>query len=381
MFKSLATHALIELIERGWMPDRLTRKLARRLCADRLNGLRQTQGATTDHGVEQFAEQMRLGPIAPVPEKANEQHYEVPADFFTLILGSRLKYSCCYFSNAQSSLDQAECAALETTCRHAEIENGMEVLELGCGWGSLTLWMLEKYPAIRVTAVSNSQSQRAFIEQRATAIGAADRLSVITCDMNDFRIDRRFDRVVSCEMFEHMRNYEALLGQIASWLRPDGKLFVHIFCHKDFAYEFQTDGAANWLGRYFFTGGIMPSSDLLTKFDSDLAVAQQWHWDGTHYERTCNAWLELLDQRRESALQVLAQTYGPKQAKRWLQRWRLFLIAGAELFGFENGSEWIVGHFLLEHAAKRPTKSSVLQTERDAITLANATRSTWQTAP
>ena len=307
-----------------------------------------------------FAQSMRVAPVAPVPEKANEQHYELPAGFFELMLGQRLKYSCCFFEHEETTIDQAEIAALAQTCQRAELADDMNILELGCGWGSLTLWMLEHYPRATVTAVSNSRFQRELILARAEAIGAGDRLTVITADMNDFDIDEEFDRVVSCEMFEHMRNYQELLRRVSSWLKADGKLFVHIFCHEDFIYEFQTKGASNWMGRYFFTGGIMPSFDVFGQFPDDMKLSKSWAWDGTHYERTCNAWLQLLDQRREPAMQILREAYGDREAARWFQRWRLFLIAGAELFGYQNGRQWLVGHYLLEPAAEVAKRSGEL---------------------
>lgn len=343
----LLTNTVIETIERGWLPDSMTRWLTRRLCDQRLQELRRENVST-----ERFAEKMKAAPVAPVPEKANEQHYELPAEFFELMLGPRLKYSCCHFENDNTTLEQAEIDALTQSCERAELADGMEILELGCGWGSLTLWMLEKYPHCKVTAVSNSRWQRELILARADKIQARDRLNVITADMNDFQIDGQFDRVVSCEMFEHMRNYQTLLQRVAGWLKPDGKLFVHIFCHEDFIYEFETEGASNWMGRYFFTGGIMPSFDVFSQFKHDMRVRKSWSWNGTHYERTCNAWLDLLDERKAPAMEILKSTYGEKDAGRWFQRWRLFLIAGAELFGFQNGQQWLVGHYLLE-----PTKT------------------------
>jgi cyclopropane-fatty-acyl-phospholipid synthase len=337
------THLIIDAIERGWFPDWLTRRLSRRLCRQRLGDLQQANVSTAE-----FARSMRTAPVAPVPEKANEQHYELPAEFFELLLGPRLKYSCCFFENESSTLPEAEIAALTQTCQHAELADGMDILELGCGWGSLTLWMLQQYPAARVTAVSNSRLQRDRILARAEAAGCRERLKVITADMNDFAIDQRFDRVVSVEMFEHMRNYEMLLRRVASWLKPSGKLFVHIFCHRTYTYAFDSEGASNWMGRYFFTGGIMPAFDIFDEFADDLQVSRSWVWDGRHYQRTCNAWLDLLVQRRAAAMQILRQAYGDDEARRWFHRWRLFLIAGAELFGLEQGRQWQVGHYLLE---------------------------------
>ncbi len=342
----LLTNLVIDSIERGRVPDPVTRRLTRRLCRQRLSALQRQYANQPDHGVPGFASHMRQGPVAPVPDIANQQHYELPAGFFQRMLGPRLKYSSGYFETPNSTLAEAEIAALRQTCDHAELADGMDVLELGCGWGSLTLWMLEQYPNLSVTAVSNSRFQRQLIEELARDRGLAERLTVITADMNDFSIDRRFERVVSCEMFEHMRNYQRLLHRIAGWLTGNGRLFVHIFCHRRFAYEFQAAGASNWMGRYFFTGGIMPSANLLDQFQEDLRVIGHHVWDGTHYQRTCNAWLDQLDQHRDQIRPILRDVYGDA-ADRWLGRWRLFLMAGAELFGFDSGRQWQVGHYLL----------------------------------
>ncbi len=344
----------IELVERGFIPDSITRFAIRRLCRQRLSLAHIHRGSQTAGGGSAFVESMRTGPIAPVPEKANQQHYELPPEFFALILGPHRKYSSCYFASEQTSLTDAEEAALAQTCRHAGLADGQDILELGCGWGSLSLWMAERYPNSRIAAVSNSTPQRRFIEAAATNRQLKN-LHVITADMNDFTrpesnsTDGKFDRIVSVEMFEHMRNYEELLARIADWLRPAGKLLVHIFCHRDSTYPFEVEGAANWMGRYFFTGGIMPGVNLLRKFDRDLCVEDQWTWGGTHYQRTCEAWLANLDAHRAEALEILGKTYGRSHAHRWLNRWRTFFLSGAELFGYAAGREWFVAHYLLGH--------------------------------
>lgn len=243
---------------------------------------------------------------------------------------------------------EAEAASLEITCERADLADGQDVLELGCGWGSLSLWMAERFHNSRITAVSNSAPQRRFIETEAASRGLTN-LRVITADINQFATDpHRFDRVVSVEMFEHMRNYERLLERIASWLRPDGKLFVHHFCHRQFAYPFETDGDTNWMGRCFFTGGLMPSENMLSHFNRHMTVIEQWRWDGTHYQRTSEAWLANLDAHRLEVLPILEATYGPEAAQRWFHRWRLFFLAVAELFGYANGTEWFVSHSLLQ---------------------------------
>jgi cyclopropane-fatty-acyl-phospholipid synthase len=343
----------IEIVERGWMPDSFTRLAIRRLCRQRLNMVDHRKGLTSAERDAELIEALGAGPIAVVPEKANQQHYELPPEFFGLMLGPHRKYSCCYFAGIQSSLAEAEEAALQATCDHAELADGQDILELGCGWGSLSLWMAQRYPRSRITAVSNSAPQRCHIEATAAQRGLGN-LHVITADMNRFAPPRTrsgegtFDRVVSVEMFEHMRNHSKLLARIAGWLRPAGKLLVHIFCHRELTYLFETEGAENWMGRLFFSGGIMPSVDWLRRFDRDLQVTRQWTWNGQHYQRTCEAWLAHLDARRPEVMQVLRRTYGSTCAHRWYHRWRTFLLSGAELFGFQRGQEWFVSHYLLE---------------------------------
>ena len=344
----------IDAVERGLIPDVFARAAIRRLCGERLRECRRGSSETESPEFQAFVESMRLGPIAPVPEKANQQHYELPPEFFAAILGPRRKYSSCFWPNGGTSLAEAEGASLDMTCQRADLADGQEILELGCGWGSLSLWMAERYRRSHITAVSNSALQRQFIEAEAASRGLVN-VNVITADMNEFRTEpHRFDRIVSVEMFEHMRNYERLLERIASWLRSDGKLFVHIFCHRTLAYPYETDGDANWMGRYFFTGGMMPSENMLSQFNRHMTVVEQWRWDGTHYQRTSEAWLANLDAHRRQILPILAATYGRDEARRWLHRWRLFFLAVAELFGYANGTEWFVSHSLLQPSGKLP---------------------------
>jgi cyclopropane-fatty-acyl-phospholipid synthase len=337
--------------ERGFVPDRFIRRGIRRLCAERLR-VQASNGPTA----AEFAESMRSGPVAPVPEKANQQHYEVPAALFEAVLGSRLKYSCCEWGPETAGLDEAEETALARTCERAELSNSQEILELGCGWGSLSLWMAERFPESRILAVSNSAPQRRFIEGRAVACGLSN-LEVVTCDMNDFATQRRFDRVVSLEMFEHMRNYEVLLERIAGWLVPDGKLFVHIFCHEKYGYAFESNGSSDWMAEHFFTGGIMPSFDVFGQFETDMKVSKSWRWSGTQYERTANAWLSKMDAHRAEVMSVFESTYGASEAPMWFQRWRIFFMSCAELWGYDGGREWFVGHYLLEPEAPGATTS------------------------
>ncbi|WP_459557914.1 SAM-dependent methyltransferase [Lacunimicrobium album] len=337
----------INLVERGLVPDLMTRFAIRRLCAQHLQ--------TPEHfgklpATSKFLESLTSEQIAVSPEKANEQHYELPAAFFELVLGPRRKYSCCLFDSPQSTLEEAEIRALQQTCSHAELSDGQSILELGCGWGSLSLWMAESYPSSQILALSNSTPQRLYIEQQIKARSLSN-LRVITADINKFVTDEQFDRVVSVEMFEHLRNFELVLRKIAGWLKPSGQLFVHHFCHRTLAYPFEVEGSANWMGRYFFTGGIMPSADLLSTFNRDLVVSNRWDWSGKHYQRTSEAWLVQLDQNRPQAMEILKTAYGPHEAERWFHRWRMFFLAVAELFGFSSGKEWFVTHQLLKHAA------------------------------
>lgn len=336
---------LLGMAERGHLPDALLRQGIRRLCAQRL---REERVGGLEAQAARYAERismLRSSPLAIHTDEANAQHYELPPEFFELCLGKRLKYSGCYYPRGDETLDQAEEAMLELYGERAELADGQSILELGCGWGSLTLWMAQRYPHARITAVSNSSSQREHIEGQCRARGLAN-VRVITCDVNTLELDpAQFDRCVSVEMFEHMRNYDMLMRRIALWLRPGGKLFVHIFAHRTLMYPFETQGDDNWMGRHFFTGGLMPASDTLLWFQSVLHIEQRWHVDGTHYQRTANHWLANQDARREQVMHVLSQAYGAKSASLWFQRWRMFWMSCAELFGYADGQEWLVAHY------------------------------------
>jgi cyclopropane-fatty-acyl-phospholipid synthase len=335
----------IRFAESGFAPDRLIRAGIRALVRQRLREEKREHAANSGTHTQAFLEFLRQSPIAVDTRAANEQHYEVPPDFFLRALGKRLKYSCCYYPKGCESLGEAEEQMLVLTCERGDVQDGMEILELGCGWGSLTLWMAEHYPNAQITAVSNSQLQRGFIMEQCRKQGFSN-VEVITADINDFQIEKCYDRILSVEMFEHMRNYKLLLDRIAAWMKPEARLFVHIFCHSRYAYIYETEGAANWMGRYFFTGGIMPSYDLLLHFQEAVVIEDQWRISGKHYQKTAEKWLQNMDRNKSRILPVLETTYGKGNAPLWFQRWRIFFMACAELWGFRNGEEWLVGHYL-----------------------------------
>ncbi|GIW98344.1 MAG: cyclopropane-fatty-acyl-phospholipid synthase [Pirellulaceae bacterium] len=340
----------VDLAELGLVPDRAVRWAIRRLLKRRIQQV-------AEQRVDQLADLLRSQPLAVATDVANRQHYECPTEFFLQVLGPNLKYSCCLYDDAGATLEQAERAMLDLTCRRADLADGQQILELGCGWGSLTLWMAARYPASSITAVSNSKTQQAFIQQRAAERGL-DNIRVICSDIRHFDTTTRFDRIVSVEMFEHVRNYEELFRRVAGWLEKQGQVFVHVFCHRSRPYLFESDSgqgrAGDWMSRHFFTGGTMPSIDLFDQFDDSLAVDRLWKVNGQHYARTCDAWLDNLDRHRDQLDSLLRRDLGPLGARRWLGRWRLFFMACSELFQYNGGEEWMVTHYLMKKADQTP---------------------------
>ena len=343
------TAIALKLAEHKWLPDSLIRKGIRDLSQDRLDEIAAQDCETAQQRLMQFIAEMKRGPIALVPEKANDQHYEIPADFFQYCLGEHRKYSSCFWLPETRTLGEAEALALAQTCAHARLQDDLDILELGCGWGSLTLWMASHYPHARITGVSNSHSQRDYIMAEAQRRGLTN-IEIITADMNQFETTRQFDRIVSVEMFEHMRNYAVLYRKLASWLKPEGLFFKHIFVHRDAAYAFEVLAEDDWMSQYFFSGGMMPSDDLPLYFQDDLRIIDKWRWSGVHYEKTANAWLQNMDQHHALITPILVRTYGQRDAELWRQRWRIFFMACAELFGYQNGQSWWVSHYLFKKA-------------------------------
>jgi len=333
------------LVEKNKVPDFLLRIGIRKLLKERLLQEKKETVELQQAHLMKLIEELKNSPIAINTAEANEQHYEVPTKFYQYCLGKNLKYSSGYWKDGVTDIDTSEDDMLEITCDRADLKDGQDVLELGCGWGSLSLFMAKKYPKSNFTVVSNSRTQKLHIDEQAKQRGITN-LTVITVNINDFNIDKTFDRVVSVEMFEHMRNYQKLMYKVATCLKPDGKLFVHIFTHKDFAYKFEVIDETDWMSKYFFTGGIMPSDDLLLYFNEHLSIQQHWHVSGMHYSKTSEAWLQNMDKHKTEIMPLFEETYGKDQAVKWWVYWRIFYLACAELWGYNKGEEWIVSHYL-----------------------------------
>lgn len=338
---------LYQLLETDLFPDWVLRRGIRGMLAQKAKEESAGGWEAMQRKVSDFIQELRQSPIAIETAAANTQHYEVPTEFFRLVLGPRLKYSCGYWKPETTSLQEGEEAMLQLTCDRADLRDGQTILELGCGWGSLSLWMAERYPNAKILGVSNSRTQKAWIDAQAEHRGLHN-LEIATANMVHFDTDRTFDRVVSVEMFEHMKNYEALMAKIAHWLKPAGKLFVHIFTHHSFAYHYEDKDGTDWLTRHFFLGGTMPSNHLLLYFQKHLLIENHWVVNGQHYEKTSNAWLENMYTHRKAIEGILAETYGKKEVRKWWVYWKLFFLACAELWGYRKGQDWFVSHYLFE---------------------------------
>jgi len=342
-----ASNLALQWTEKGMLPDAVVRAGIRRLLRQRLDEIGTDDAARGAALREAFVASLREAPVALLTDKANQQHYELPPAFFGAVLGAHRKYSSCWWPDGVHDLDAAESTALQVTCERAELADGQEVLELGCGWGSLSLWMAERYPRSRITSVSNSHAQRAYIRDEARKRRLSN-LQVITSDINHLAIDMRFDRVVSVEMFEHLRNWPEALRRVRGWLRPDGRFFMHVFVHRSTPYAFEPRDDSDWMSTHFFSGGMMPSDDLALRCQDDLRVLGQWRWDGTHYARTAEAWLANMERRRPAVSRALEQAYGSDEAALWWVRWRLFFLSCAEMFAYDNGQQWWVAHYLFD---------------------------------
>ncbi len=335
------------LLAKNLIPDVALRYGIRRLLKQRLQEENRGNNETDHEWHMRIVDELRNSPIAIKTAEANEQHYEVPTEFYLKSLGKNLKYSSAYYNEGVTTLDQAEDDMLALTCARAELKDGMHILECGCGWGSLTLYMAKHFPNAKITAVSNSRTQKIHIDEQARQRGLAN-ITIITQDMNVFTTEQKFDRIVSVEMFEHMRNYQSLMQKLSSFLNDGGKMFIHIFTHKYYTYYFDIKDDSDWMSKYFFTGGIMPSDSLLLYFQDHFRIQKHWRVNGTHYEKTANHWLENMDANKSTIMPLFAETYGKDQATKWWAYWRIFFMACAELWGYKNGTEWFVSHYLFE---------------------------------
>lgn len=344
------------LLDRGWVPDCWIRSGIRAKLAAKLK----EESAGGDQAIakrkQAVIDFLRQAPVTEETEAANEQHYEVPAEFYRNVLGRYLKYSCGYWKSGHDDLDRAEADMLALYCERARVKDGHRILDMGCGWGSLTLYLAEHFPMSKITAISNSHSQRDYIEGQCRQRGF-ENVQVITADIGRYQFQDQFDRILSVEMLEHVRNYDRLLDRVSSWLTQEGLMFVHIFAHQRFAYTYSTEEASDWIGRHFFSGGTMPSADLLPSFSDYFSLKNSWQVNGKHYQKTCAAWLKRMDESKAEIMPVFQKTYG-SEAQAFFYRWRVFFMACEELFGFGDGKEWLVCHYLFEPARRGSAQSA-----------------------
>ncbi|XP_052209440.1 (S)-coclaurine N-methyltransferase-like isoform X1 [Diospyros lotus] len=338
---------MLASLERNLLPDAVIRRLTRLLLAARLRSSYKSSSPLQLSHLLHFAHSLREMPIAIHTDKPKSQHYELPTSFFKLVLGKHLKYSCCYFTNASSTLEDAEEAMLELYCERVDLKDGHSVLDIGCGWGSLCLYIAKKYTNCKVTGICNSTTQKAYIEEQCRDLQLQN-LDIIVADISTFDMDASYDRILSIEMFEHMKNYHDLLKKISTWMKQDSLLFVHHFCHKAFAYHFEDVNDDDWITRYFFSGGTMPSANLLLYFQDNVSIVNHWLVNGKHYAKTSEEWLKRMDKNLSSIKPIIESTYGKDSAVKWTVYWRTFFIAVAELFGYNNGEEWMVAHLLFK---------------------------------
>ncbi|KAL3838623.1 hypothetical protein ACJIZ3_023214 [Penstemon smallii] len=338
---------MLSSLERNLLPDVVVRRLTRLLLASRLRSGYRSSTDIQLSDLLQFVHSLREMPIAIKTEDPKVQHYEVPTSFFKIVLGKHLKYSCCLFPDKSSTLEDAEKAMLELYCERSQIKDGHSVLDVGCGWGSLSIYIAQKYPNSQITGICNSVTQKGYIEEQCRDL-QLNNVKVIVADISTFDMEASYDRIFSIEMFEHMKNYQDLLRKISKWMKTDGLLFVHHFCHKSFAYHFEDVNEDDWITRYFFTGGTMPSANLLLYFQDDVSIVNHWLVNGKHYAQTSEEWLKNMDQNLGSIKPIMESTYGKDSAVKWTVYWRTFFIAVAELFGYNNGEEWMVAHFLFK---------------------------------
>lgn len=338
---------LNKIIEKGIVPDPLLRFGIRKLLQERLNSENKGDQEKQKEHFMKLLDFLKESEIAVHTDDANKQHYEVPTEFYKIVLGKFLKYSSCYWTEKTSNLSEAEENMLKITCERAGIVDGEKILDLGCGWGSLSFYIADNYPNCQITSVSNSSTQREYIENKKVAL-KADNIEIITSDINEFNTDKKFDRIISIEMFEHLRNYKKLFHKLHNLLEENGKLFVHIFTHSKFAYLYEVKDETDWMSKYFFTGGIMPSDDLLLYFARDFEIVNHWVVNGKHYEKTANEWLNNFDRNRSQIARIFEKTYGKENSVKWINYWRVFFMSCAELWGYNKGNEWQVSHYLFE---------------------------------